>query len=74
MVVVDIASKANRIHDFDHARVDENATDNQTYDAIKDSAPEKIHVSKANIERRTPNFEHRMQRHDFPVRRSMFGV
>ena len=34
MVVVDVASKANRIHYFDHARVNENATDNQTYDAI----------------------------------------
>jgi hypothetical protein len=74
MIVVDITSKANRIHDFDHAGVNENAADNQTDDAIKDVAPERIHFSKANIERRTPNFEHRMQQHDFPVRRSAFGV
>lgn len=38
MVVVDITSKANRIHDLDPARVNENATNNQTYDAIKDTA------------------------------------
>jgi len=74
MIVVDISSKGNRIYDLDHTRVNENATHDQTYDATKDIAPEKIHLSKANIEHRTPNFEPRMRRHAIPVRRSMFGV
>ena len=36
MIVVDVASKAGWIYDFDHARVNENTADDQTYDPIKD--------------------------------------
>jgi hypothetical protein len=54
MIVVDIASKANRIHDFDHARVNENATDNQTYDATEDIARGEAHCSP---KKKTPNVQ-----------------
>jgi hypothetical protein len=57
MIVVDITSKGSWIHDFDHTRVNENAADDQSYDATKGIAPEKVHRSekKSNAQRPTPN-------------------
>src|SRR5437016_4460076 len=50
MVVIDIDGKANRIDGFDDASVNENTADNQSEDAAKDIAPQKVHRSRA-----TPN-------------------
>ena len=54
MIVVDITSKGNRIYDLDHTRVNENATDDQTYDATKDIAPEKVHRSEKTSDAQCP--------------------
>src|SRR5207248_4999791 len=59
MIVVDITSKANRVHDFDHAGVNEHAADNQSYDAIKNTAQGEVHLlqkkQRSNVQHPTPN-------------------
>src|SRR5437867_2222430 len=55
MIIIDITSKTNWILHFDCARVNENASNHQAYDATKDIALGQVHSLEKE---QTPNVQH----------------
>jgi hypothetical protein len=53
-IVIDVVSEANRVHRFDDAGINENATDDKSANAPKDIARGKVHFLQ---EKQTPNVQ-----------------
>src|SRR2546423_12665729 len=78
MIVIDVVSESDGVENLNRARVNENATDNQTYDATNDIAPGQVHFLEKeqtpNVQRPTSNAQWQNQAAALDVERWALSV